>query len=205
MTPVKNKKRAVCKMIVIGGSAGGVEALTEILDALPKGFALSIAVVLHLHVTSDTLHLANRLSKGCPLEISEAEERETPTSGQVYLAPANYHLLFEPDGRFALSVDEKVNYSRPSIDMLFESAADAYGDTLIGVLLSGASCDGAAGIQRIRELGGLTIVQDPQTAESKFMPQSALKLGPVDHCESPAEIGRRLRRIASVVRVVPDH
>lgn len=201
MTPVsKPGKRTSCRMIVIGGSAGGVEALQMVLAELPSGFHLPIAVVIHLHADADIDLLIARLDRDSALKVVEAEHGEFPEPARVYLAPPNYHLLIEPDGRFALSVDEKVNYSRPAIDVLFSSAADAFQDALVGVLLSGASRDGSNGMLRMRALGGMTIVQDPDTAESSFMPSSAIEIDAAKHVLRPTDIGRRLRKIGAVSR-----
>lgn len=184
------------KAVVIGGSAGGLEALFALLAELPADFPLGVVVVLHMHPQSDARELAATFRRRCRLVVTEALEKTPLLAGRVYLAPANYHLLVENDGRFALSVDPKVNYSRPSIDVLFESAADVWQASLIGVLLSGASRDGAAGLARIGALGGFTIVQDPETASSPIMPQSALALGPVDRVLAPTGIGRCLVDLA---------
>jgi two-component system chemotaxis response regulator CheB len=196
------KKRAKprSRMVVIGGSAGGEDALRLIVGELSSGFALPIAVVLHLHPRSNPAHITDGLARNCTLEVSEAIEGERAAAGHIYLAPANYHLLFEPAGHFALSIDEKVHFSRPSIDMLFCSAADAFGEGLIGVLLSGASNDGAQGLSRIRECGGYTVVQDPETALCPIMPLAAMQLGEIDRCEAPGAIGRWLRKVASACR-----
>lgn len=184
------------KAVVIGGSAGGREALLALLAELPADFPLGVVVVLHMHPQSDARGLAEAFCRRCRLVVAEAEEKAPLLAGRVYLAPANYHLLVEKDGRFALSVDPRVNYSRPSIDVLFESAADVWQASLIGVLLSGASRDGAAGLARIGALGGLTIVQDPATASSPIMPQAALDRGPVDRILAPSEIGQCLVQLA---------
>lgn len=184
------------KAVVIGGSAGGLEALFALLAELPADFPLGVVVVLHMHPQSDARELAATFRRRCRLVVTEALEKTPLLADRVYLAPANYHLLVENDGRFALSVDPRVNYSRPSIDVLFESAAEVWQTSLIGVLLSGASRDGAAGLARIGALGGLTIVQDPETASSPIMPQSALALGPVDRVLAPTGIGRCLVDLA---------
>ncbi len=181
--------------VVIGGSAGGREALIELLAQLPENFPAAIAVVLHLHPHSDAADMARTLQKHSRLPLQEAAEKERLRPGQVYLAPANYHLLLESDGRFALTIDAKVNYSRPSIDVLFETAAEAIQKKLIGVLLSGASSDGAEGLMRIKALGGYTLVQDPATASSSMMPGAAISRGGIDQILPPAEIGRSLLQL----------
>lgn len=180
------------KAVVIGGSAGGREALVELLGQLPEDFPLGIAVVLHMHPHSEATDLAISLARKCKLPVHEAAEKELLLPGHIYLAPANYHLLLEMDGRFSLSIDDKVNYSRPSIDVLFQSAAEALRGKLIGVLLSGASSDGSEGLARIKQLGGATLVQNLETASSPFMPRSAIELGVADQILAPVELGRSL-------------
>jgi two-component system, chemotaxis family, protein-glutamate methylesterase/glutaminase len=177
------------QIIVIGGSAGAMTALLELLPLLPAGFPLPIVIVVHLHPRQDSSHIV-RLSSQCALTVKEADEKESLQPGTVYLAPPNYHLLIEHDRTFSLSIDERVNYSRPSIDVLFESAVQAYGSHVIGVILTGANNDGTEGLRKIKERGGLTIVQDPRTAESTYMPQAALEAMPVDHILSMPEIGK---------------
>lgn len=167
--------------IVIGVSAGGMHALKTILPVLPADFPLPIAIVQHLDAASDT-YLPDYLNRISSITVKEAEDKESLRQGTAYLAPPGYHLLIEPDRSFSLSVDEKVNYSRPSIDMLFKSAADAYAETLIGVVLTGANGDGAKGLKAVKQLGGLAIVQNPKMAEASFMPRAALEAAvTVDH------------------------
>jgi two-component system chemotaxis response regulator CheB len=165
---------------VLGVSAGGLQALMKIIPALPAAFPLPIAIVQHLGVRSDA-YLAGLLNRNSAIEVKEAEDKETLSPGTAYLAPAGYHLLIEPDKSFSLSVDDKVNFSRPSIDLLFESAADAFGETLIGVVLTGANSDGAQGLKAIKRRGGLAVVQNPKTAEASFMPRAAIAATAVDH------------------------
>lgn len=180
--------------IVAGGSAGALEALSTILPVLPAGFSIPMAVVVHVPPDRRS-YLREVLAARCAVAVKEAEDKERLEAGTVYLAPPNYHLLIERTGFFSLSFDELVHYSRPSIDVLFESAAWAFGQRLAGVLLTGANEDGARGIAAIRKAGGATIVQAPETAEASTMPHAALRLGPVDHLLSPAEIGAFLARL----------
>lgn len=168
------------EIVVVGVSAGGLAALGEILPGLPDDFPLAVVIVQHLHPTSDLYYIEHFNSRG-PLIVKEAEEKEVIMPGVIYFASPNYHLLIERDKTFSFSGEEKVSYSRPSIDVLFESAATAFGNKLIGVVLTGANADGAAGLAMIKEFGGLTIVQDPATASSPFMPQSAIDSSRVDH------------------------
>ena len=158
--------------VVIGVSAGGLEALSTLLPMLPKNFPLPILVVQHRLASSDD-YLAKSLDRICAVHVKEAEEKEMLKAGCVYLAPANYHLLVERDETLSLSVDERENYSRPSVDVLFESAAYVWSSRLIGIVLTGANADGARGAALIKERGGTVIVQDPATAERPEMPQAA--------------------------------
>ena len=182
------------KLIVIGGSAGATAALIELLPVFPADFPLPIAIVQHLHPLQDG-YFVERYGRSCNLVVKEAGDKERLLPGYVYFAPVNYHLLIEENKVFALSIDERVNYARPSIDVLFESAADVYGAGLIGVILTGANQDGAQGLRSIKARGGLAIVQDPDTAESTYMPRAALEATPVDHILPLPDIGRLLVEI----------
>jgi two-component system chemotaxis response regulator CheB len=165
---------------VVGVSSGGVHALKTILSGLPARFPSPIAVVHHVAEDSDGF-LAEHLNATCEIAVKEAEDKEPLCPGMAYLAPAGYHLLVEQDRTFSLSVDDRVKFSRPAIDVLFESAADAFRDCLIGIVLTGANEDGAKGLKAISIRGGLTIVQDPKTAEAQYMPRAAIAATPVDH------------------------
>jgi two-component system chemotaxis response regulator CheB len=149
--PVSQKTRY--EAVVIGASAGGMQALKAILPELPAPFYPPIAIVQHVNERSGNF-LAEYLGTLSRLKVKEAEAREKLSSGSAYLAPAGYHLLIEPDRTFSLSVDPRVNYACPSIDVLFESAAETFGSTLIGVVLTGANADGARGLKKIRQRGG---------------------------------------------------
>ena len=184
-----NKERY--QAVVVGVSAGGLDVLEILLQALPDRFGLPLVIVQHLHPQQDDFLVAH-LGKFCRLLVREAEEKEAVKGGAVYLAPANYHLLIEADKTFSLSIEEKVNFSRPSIDVLFETAADAYGANLIGVVLTGANRDGAAGLARIKAKGGMAVVQDPKTAKYPCMPLAALEEVHADHVLSIDRIGRLL-------------
>ena len=180
--------------IVAGGSAGAIEALASILPALPADFPIPIAIALHVHPSKPS-HLAQVLSMRCALPVKEAEDMEPLAPSTVYVAPPNYHLLLEAQGYFSLSVDDPVLFSRPAIDVLFESAADAFGRALVGLLLTGASEDGARGLARIQRAGGLTLVQAPSTAAVRIMPEAALRLSAPDHVLPLNEIGPFLARL----------
>jgi two-component system, chemotaxis family, protein-glutamate methylesterase/glutaminase len=159
-------------MITIGASWGGLKAVQILLAGLPPAFPMPLAVVLHRHRETDDL-LSAVLQKHSPLPVIEAVDKMPIQSGCVFVAPADYHLLVEPV-YFSLSTDEPVQHARPSIDVLFESAADVFGAMVIGVVLTGASQDGARGAAQIQRRGGTVIVQDPATAASSIMPAAAL-------------------------------
>lgn len=161
------------KAIVIGVSAGGLKALKTILPALPENFSLPIIIVQHLGIQSNNTWITI-LGNALLLKIKEADEKEKIEKGTIYIAPPGYHLLIEKDSTFSLLLDERVNFAIPSIDVLFDSATDAYKDALIGVILTGANHDGANGLKKIKENGGTTIVQDPLTADASYMPQAAI-------------------------------
>jgi two-component system chemotaxis response regulator CheB len=162
----------VTRLVVVGASWGGVEALRVLLAALPADADFAVAIAQHRRPDAfPGLLLALRARSALPVE--EPEDKQEIEPGRVYLAPSDYHLLVE-DGAFALSTEGRVNYSRPSIDVLFETAADAYGPLVTGVILTGSGDDGAAGLARIKKLGGRTIVQDPAEAERQDLPRAAL-------------------------------
>ena len=175
------------ELIVIGGSLGGMYALEKILCVLPPDFETPIAIAQHRHKKSNE-GLPEFFRRSCKVRIMDADDKQWIKPNTVYLAPADYHLLVEK-GEFSLSVDEAVSHSRPSIDVLFESAADAYGRSLLGVILTGANYDGASGVRRIKGRGGLVIAQDPKTAEAQTMPEAAIATGAVDQILPLDQIG----------------
>ena len=185
--------------IVIGVSSGGMNALKFIFSALPAGFRLPIIIVQHISAHSDNEWI-NILNDKSNLTIKEADEKEKIEIGNVYIAPANYHLLIENDKTFSLTIDEYVNFARPSIDVLFESAADAYKNKLIGVILTGSNNDGTKGIKRIKELGGMAIIQDPEIAESSIMPASAIAAIQPDYILSLEKIVQLLIKITDPIK-----
>jgi two-component system chemotaxis response regulator CheB len=166
--------------IVMGVSSGGMNAMKIMFPLLPEGFNIPIVIVQHISARSGNqwINLLNDKSNLC---IKEADEKEKIEQGKVYIAPPNYHLMIGRNKTFALTIDERVNFARPSIDVLFESAAEVYKSKLIGVVLTGSNNDGTKGLKRIKEYGGLTIVQDPATAESGYMPASAIAAMQVDY------------------------
>jgi two-component system chemotaxis response regulator CheB len=180
--------------IVIGASAGGIEALTVVLPALPAGLRPSVFIVLHLPRDKPSM-LAEIFARKCALPVREAEDKDEVAPGTVYFAPNNYHLLVDKGPQISLSVDDPVHHSRPSIDVLFESAVEIYGERLLGIILSGANDDGASGLAAIHDAGGLTIVQSPQTARAPNMALSALKLRPADWVLPLDEIAKLLRTL----------
>jgi two-component system chemotaxis response regulator CheB len=179
--------------IVIGCSAGGVDALMTLLGHLDARLRQPVLVCCHRSGTMDVL--ADVLGRASVLPVVDAVEREPVRPGVVHLAPAGYHLLVESNLHFALSADARVNFSRPSIDVLFHSAAAVWQQRLIGVVLTGANADGAAGLQRIRQLGGIAIVQSPSDAEVATMPQAALDVAGADYCVPLSDIAPLLNRL----------
>lgn len=160
--------------VVIGGSAGGLEAMMRMLSGLPAGFRLPLIALLHLPGDGDS-KLADVFGARLAIPVQEAVDKTRIAPGTLYLAPGGYHLLVEQDYSLALSCEAPVHHSRPSIDVLMESAADAWGERLMGILLTGANDDGADGLARIGEAGGLTVVQDPQEAAMPTMPRAAIR------------------------------
>ena len=162
------------ELVVIGGSAGALEALLALVPALPDELSIPLVIVLHLGPTQKN-HLPDILRNVTRRAVAEAEDKQPLRADHIYIAPPNYHVLVERTRTLALSVDEPVNYSRPSIDVLFEAAADAYGVRCAGVLLSGANEDGAKGLERIVDAGGRAFVQAPATASHPTMPAAAAR------------------------------
>ncbi len=167
-------KAQVIKVVVVGASAGGLYALKKLLPALPASFSCSMLIVQHMSPHSDS-YMARMLNELSVVTVKEADEKELIRPGTVYIAPPDYHLLVEADYTLSLSVEEKVNYSRPSIDVLFETAADVYGIHLMGIILTGANDDGSNGLYAVKKNGGFIIVQDPNDAESPAMPRAAIE------------------------------
>jgi len=186
--------RGRIEAIVIGASAGGVEALGLILPALPATFRPSLLIVLHLPRERPSL-LVEIYEKRCALPIREADDKEPIEPGTIYFAPPDYHMLVERNRQIALSTEEPVHYSRPSVDVLFESAADVYGSRLLGIILTGANQDGAAGLHAIHRAGGVTVVQQPDSAKVPLMIVSALQRNPADFVLSLPEIAALLERL----------
>ena len=182
--------------IAIGTSAGGVDALAAILPALPGGLRVPVLVVQHLPADRPS-RMVDILAPKCAVPVVEAEDKAPASPGVIHVAPPDYHLLVEPGPCLALSVDEPVLYSRPSIDVLFESAADVFGAGLLGIILTGASADGALGLQAVQRAGGTSLVQDPREARAPQMAEAALRLTAPDLVLS-------LESIAALFRTLDD-
>ena len=184
--------------IVIGVSSGGLNAMRLLFSRLPPDFTTPLIIVQHVGTRSDTGWI-NFLNSKSHLHIKEADEKELIEKGKAYFAPPNYHLQIERDKTLSLSIHERVSFARPSIDVLFESAAEAYRDNLIGIVLTGSNNDGTSGIRYIQKCGGLTIVQDPSTSESPFMPKSAIKAIRPDYVISLEELPELICRLVKPV------
>lgn len=173
--------------VVVGCSTGGLAALERFLPLLPADLPAVLVVVMHSAPESRNL-LVDLLARRCRLAVKEAEEKEALLPGTIYVAPPGYHLLIEDDLSFSLSVDAKVSYARPSVDVLFESAANVYGEQLVGIVLTGANHDGSAGLAAIATAGGMCLVQEPSTAEAHSMPEAALQACPAARAVSLDEL-----------------
>ncbi|MGE4371958.1 MAG: chemotaxis protein CheB [Xanthobacter sp.] len=180
--------------IVIGASAGGPAALQVLLSRLEKNLSAAVVIVNHIGSQGPDL-LADILAPCCALPVRLAREREQVTSGMVHIAPSGYHLLVERSFHFSLSVDARVHFSRPAIDMLFESAAMAYGRQLAALVLTGASEDGATGLAMVRREGGTALVQSPGEAAFKTMPQAAIDIAGADICAPVEDLADHLNRL----------
>ena len=190
----ENKINGPKKLIVIGGSSGGIEAVCLILEKLNSTFAIPIVLILHRSSSIDN-SLTELISYKTNLNVKEADEKDELLERHLYIAPPNYHLLIEPDGSLSLDVSEKILFSRPSIDVSFESAARAYGPNLTAVLLSGANMDGSKGLLKVQLLGGKIFIQDPEEASVNFMPQKAIDLTQSPNIFTCAEIAGKLNEL----------
>lgn len=193
MTPIMDYSSPP-DFVAIGASAGGVEAIGMLLAALPKEMSASLAVVLHMPPNKPSF-LAELFGERCARPVKEAEDKEPIEPGTVYLATPDYHLLVEPEKSFALSSEQAVLFSRPSIDLLFESSAYTYGERMLGIVLTGASSDGAWGLGQVRQRGGQGWVQDPESARSRAMPAAALATAGADRILELPELAAELSRI----------
>ena len=184
------------RLVAIGASWGGLHAIEVVLGTLPADFGAPVVIAQHRQADSNEGVLVRLLDARCSLTVREADDKQALRPGVVLVAPADYHLLVE-EGAVALSVDEPLNYSRPAIDILFSSAADAYGRHVAGVVLTGANADGALGLAQIAERGGMAIVQDPETAERREMPDAALWATPHARVLALEEIGPLLTEVVA--------
>ncbi len=191
MMPVYNPKY----LIVIGCSAGGVKAICKLLSQWP--ISESHAIVIVQHIAEDSKDMAEIISMRLHNKVQEAEDKQFIAANSIYLAPPGYHLLIEEDKSFSLSFDEKVKFSRPSIDVLFKSAAECYQTHLIAMILTGTNNDGSLGVKAVKEYGGLTIAQNPNEAEYSYMPQAGINTGCIDYILDLENIINTIQKITS--------
>jgi two-component system, chemotaxis family, protein-glutamate methylesterase/glutaminase len=185
-----------CDLVVVGSSWGGLHALGRLLSDLPPDFEPAVVIAQHRHPGSPHGTLPLLLQRESARPVLEAEDKQAIEPRSVYVAPPDYHLLVER-GSFALSVDERVSFARPSIDVLFESAADAYGERLIGIILTGSNEDGARGLARIKEVGGVALIQDPAAATRRAMPDAAIAATVADAILPLEEIGAYVNQLCA--------
>ena len=183
------------KVVIIGGSAGSLDVLLKILPGLAAIPSFALVIVLHRKSGEDTT-LEELIAVKTAIPVKEVEDKVLLEAGYIYIAPADYHLLFEKNGELSLDISEKVHYSRPSIDVSFESAADAYGQAVTAILLSGANADGTHGLKTVKEAGGATVVQKPESAEVPFMPANAIGNMQVDYILDPEGLLAFIRGLA---------
>jgi two-component system chemotaxis response regulator CheB len=191
-----SSREAAPQAVVIGVSAGGLNALSAILPQLPADYPLPVMIVIHLPPDRNSV-VAELFDEKCALTVREADDKEDILPGHVYFAPPDYHLLVEADHRLSLSSEEPVLFSRPSVDVLFETAADVYGEGLIGVILTGANPDGAAGLKAVMAAGGRGLVQRPDLSYASAMPEAALEFSPQAEALSLEQIAEKLREAVS--------
>jgi two-component system chemotaxis response regulator CheB len=198
MNAVRNRARdREIEAVVIGGSAGVLDVLRAILAALPLDLRVPVIIVVHLPARTPTV-LHESFASVSSMPMQQVDDKEPLRPGRIYFAAPDYHLLIERDRCAALSLDEPVLYSRPSIDVLFQSASEAYGAAVMSILLTGASADGAEGAFAVHRAGGVTVVQDPATCEVPVMPQSALELFTPDFVVAPDQIVALLGRMVAL-------
>ncbi|MGZ5254354.1 MAG: chemotaxis protein CheB [Flavitalea sp.] len=181
------EENAIKKVVTIGGSAGSLDVILNIIGSFPLNSGTVIIVVVHRKNDAESI-LADLIGARTKIPVKDAEDKDLILPDHIYLAPSNYHLLIEDSHHFSLDTSEKINFSRPSIDVTFESIADVFGNKVIGVLLSGANSDGALGLKAIQLAGGLAIVQDPITADVDYMPKQAILIGAADKILSTKEM-----------------
>ena len=191
----KNQITGESRLLVIGGSAGSLEVIMNLIPRLNPALHFAILIIVHRMPSVDTL-LVDLLSSRMDIPVKEAEEKENILPGHVYIAPPDYHVLIEKNKTLSLDVSEKINYSRPSIDVTFTAAADVYKNSLVAVLLSGANADGTEGLKQVKAHGGICIVQDPQTAEVEYMPRTAINQVEVDKVLPPGAMAEYINNLA---------
>jgi two-component system, chemotaxis family, protein-glutamate methylesterase/glutaminase len=185
---------SVNRIIAIGGSAGSLEVIMKIVQSIPTYTGNAYIIIVHRKNDAESI-LEELLKAKTILAVTEVEDKEFLEPDHIYLAPSNYHLLLEDQHQFSLDSSEKIHFSRPSIDVTFESLAEIFGEKVIGILLSGANSDGVSGLQRIKKAGGLSIVQDPATAEVSFMPEQAILANAFDKIATPDEMIQMLAEL----------
>lgn len=190
----KDELKTTYKAIVIGGSTGSLDVLLRVLPALQPTLSFAIIIVLHRKNSGDST-LESLLASKTVIPVKEVDDKDPLQANTIYVAPADYHLLIEKDYTFSLDDSEKVNYSRPALDVTFESAADIFGSAVVGILLSGANADGTKGLAAIKKAGGTTVVQNPETAQAAFMPQQAILNATIDYILDIPELIRFLNSI----------
>lgn len=183
-----------CEALIIGGSAGSLEVLLKVLPGLNSSLEFPIIIVLHRKSGKDSI-LTDLLAHKTTLKVKEVTEKEKAESNTIYIAPPDYHLLIENDRTFSLDASEKVNFSRPSIDVTFESAAAVYGENVVCLLLSGANSDGTAGFREVMKQGGRTFVQNPETASVNYMPANALQQVGANAILHPQQMADHINRL----------
>ena len=183
------------ELIVIGGSAGSLQVLLDVFDGLENDFTIPFLLVLHRNTRFDS-SLEQLLSYKTKIPVKEIEDKDPVKKKHIYICPADYHVLIEKEKIFSLDCSEKINYSRPSIDVVFKSAADVYGDKLVCVLLSGANADGADGLRYAAAKGGVTVVQDPKTASVSYMPEQAILTSKINYVLNQQELLQFIRSLA---------
>nr|WP_294786577.1 chemotaxis protein CheB [uncultured Flavobacterium sp.] len=190
----KNKIINNCKVVIIGGSAGSLQALLNILPFVEIPISFAVVIVVH-RKSSDEQTLEDLIALKSQVKLKIVEDKVALKTGFIYIAPSNYHLLFEKEGTLSLDTSEKINYSRPSIDVSFESAAEIYGPHLIGILLSGSNSDGTIGMKAIKQAGGITVAQNPISAEMSYMPNNAILHASPDYILKTEEILEFIKQI----------
>lgn len=195
----KSTLNTASHIVVIGGSAGSLDVIIKILPHLEMHTQYAVVIVVHRRAAQDSL-LGDILGSKTNWLVKEADEKEYLLPGYIYVVPSDYHLLIEKDHSISLDDSEKVNFSRPSIDVTFDAAAEAYGQHTIAILLSGANADGVEGMQRIKEMGGICIVQSPESADVSYMPEQAIRNVDVDYVKSADELGEFLNSIIRVTK-----